>query len=78
MNLGLHEIKTTAEAEFIATKRLTSDIDTTLESQGIVNLSGLNGDLASITSLVGRLPVFDYLNHKGICYMRFKQDIVYA
>lgn len=32
LNLGLHEIKTNAEAEFIATKRLLSDIDQTLES----------------------------------------------
>lgn len=36
------------------------------------------GDVASITSLVGRLPVFDYVNLSGICYMRFKKDIIFA
>jgi hypothetical protein len=36
------------------------------------------GDIASVTSLVGRFPVFDYVNFSGICYMRFKKDIIFA
>lgn len=35
-------------------------------------------DLASITSVVGRFPVFDFMDHNGICYMRFKKEIVFA
>lgn len=68
--MGLHEIKA-KEADFIATKRLTTEIEKTLESQGI-SMSMKTGDVATVTSLVGRLPVFDYVSLKGKCYMRFK------
>lgn len=36
------------------------------------------GDVATVTSLVGRLPVFDYLQVDAKCYMRFKTDIMFA
>jgi len=39
---------------------------------------GNAGDLASVTSLVGRLPVFDYVNLNGICFLRFRKDIIFA
>ena len=31
-----------------------------------------------MTSLVGRLPVFDYHNLNGICYLRLKRQIDFA
>lgn len=37
-----------------------------------------DGEIASVTSLVGRFPVFDYVNISGVCYLRFKKDIVFA
>jgi len=38
----------------------------------------LDGSLASITSLVGRLPVFDYHNLNGVCYLRIKKSVDFA
>lgn len=35
-------------------------------------------NVASITSLVGRLPTFDFYNHNGFCYMRIKREVIFA
>jgi len=37
-----------------------------------------SGDVASVTSLVGRVPIFDYQTLNGKCYMRFKTGITFA
>lgn len=37
-----------------------------------------SGDVASVTSLVGRVPIFDYQTLDGKCYMRFKTGITFA
>jgi hypothetical protein len=63
--------------DLIATKKLTTDISNTLVSQGI-SMSLSSGDVASVTSLVGRVPVFDYQTLDGKCYMRFKTGITFA
>ena len=48
-----------------------------MQSQKI-DLNYSEGNLASVTSLVGRIPVFDYHNQNGLCYIRLKKDIVFA
>ncbi len=35
-------------------------------------------NLASVTSIVGRLPVFDFYNHNGLCYLRFDSNVEFA
>jgi len=57
---------------------MTTDIKQTLISQKLEINQQINGDIASITSLVGRLPVFDYHNLNGICYIRIKRQIDFA
>lgn len=72
----MHDVKLPGDADLIATRKVTSDIDTILESQGIK--TSAKGEIASVTSVVGRLPAFDYMNRNGLCYMRIKKDIIFA
>lgn len=65
------------DLKLVATKTLTADIKQTLASQKL-ELGQIEGNLASVTSLVGRLPVFDYHNLKGVCYLRIKQEVDFA
>ena len=55
-----------------------------MESQGLnipqpESASADAAYLSSITSLVARLPAFDFVEHKKMAYLRIKSDqIVYA
>jgi hypothetical protein len=71
LNLGFTKINAT-ELKLLATKTLTTDIKKTLVGQKL-EIGQLEGNLASVTSLVGRLPVFEYHNFNGICYLRIKK-----
>ncbi len=71
LNLGFTKINV-SELKLLATKTITTEIKQTLASQKL-EMDKLDGNLASITSLVGRLPAFDYHNLNGICYLRIKK-----
>lgn len=64
--------------EFIATRVIDQKIKETLESQSISLALPEKCDLASITSVVGRLPTFSYIAHNGIQYMRFQREVMFA
>ena len=36
--------------------------------------AGIKSYLSSVTSLVARLPPFDYAEHNGLYYLRIKSD----
>jgi len=55
----------------IATRKVDSDIAQLLESQKILLKNPCSG-VASITSLVGRFPPFDFSEVDGKSYLWFK------
>ncbi len=76
LNLGFTKINA-SELKLLATKTVTTEIKQTLASQKL-EMDKLEGSLASVTSLVGRLPVFDYHNLNGVCYLRIKKEVDFA
>lgn len=77
LSIGSHEIKLQENQQMIATRRVESDITELLESQQIPLKNPCSG-IASITSLVGRFPQFDFFEVDGKSYMWIKEDITFA
>jgi hypothetical protein len=77
ISIGLHDIKLKDNQQLIATRKVESEIPQLLESQKIPLKNPCTG-VASITSLVGRFPPFDYCEVDGKSYMWFRQDITFA
>ena len=64
--------------DFIATRAITDKIEETFASQQIqINLPA-KADVATVTSFVGRLPTFDFMEYNKHCYMRFRREIMFA
>ncbi len=38
----------------------------------------VDASVASVTSLVGRIPTFEFNVIDGICYLRIKKEVVFA
>lgn len=71
MSIGLDEDKI-EETELVATKVLTQGIQETLEAQNIaIDVSKGKNVMASITSLSGRLPVYQVVKHGRLVCMKF-------
>ena len=80
INLSIYPDIKVSDGELLATKKVSSDIKETLKSQNITDLeeSSDKANIATVTSITGRFPAFDYLSHKGICYLRFKKEVIFA
>ena len=62
----------------MATRILTNEIQETLASQDLKEAYIVDASVASVTSLFGRIPTFEFNVIDGISYLRIKKDVVFA
>ena len=75
----LNFIATRACLEFEQEKAMTDLKSQNINIPAIENAASDAAYLTSVTSLVARLPAFDFIEHKKLAYLRIKSDqIIYA
>ena len=79
LSLGLDEILVDV-AELVATRVMTDNIAETIKAQDIqMNEEQVKkSDLATVTSLVGRLPIYTVCQYQDLMCMRLKQYVVFG
>ena len=72
-------IATKTVLEFDKEKAIADMVSQEIKVPSLDNASGDAAYLSSVTSLVARLPAFDFVEHNKLAYLRIKSDqIVYA